>query len=75
MTIKLDDFVHLWNKLLQSLLRMYGTYIPHQKFDLIKNSVLRDVTKIRKKSSVLKISKTFILYYNNIEQLLRNRRK
>ena len=29
---------------------MYGTYIPYKKFDPIKISVVRDITKIWKKS-------------------------
>ena len=45
MTIKLDHFVHLWNKLLQSLLRMHDAYILNQKFDSIKN--LKKIIRIK----------------------------
>ena len=42
-------------------------------FDSIRISVLRDITKIKKKSSMLKMSKTFILHNNNAGKLLINR--
>ena len=34
-------------------------YTPSQKFDMIKFSILRDVTKLLNKSTILKMSKTY----------------
>ena len=48
------------------MLKVYGTYIPNQKFDSSKISVLCDLTKIEIKSSILILSKKFILHNNNI---------
>ena len=44
---------------------MYGTYIPKQKFDLIRISVLRNTTKILKNQPYQR----FILN-NNFDNLL-----
>ena len=42
------------------LRRLYG-YTPSQKFDTIRISVLWDVKKIFKKSTILKLSKTYFI--------------
>ena len=47
-------------------LQMYGTYIiPNQKFNSIRISVIRNLTKIWDKSCILEMSRTFILQNNN----------
>ena len=53
-------------------LRMYTTYSPDQKFDSIRISVLRDITKIWKKITHIKDVRN-ILYNNCDEKLLVNR--
>ena len=45
-------------------LRMYNTYIPNQKFNSIRVSLLRNTTNI-----LLKMLKTIILHNNNAETL------
>ena len=52
---------------------MYATYVPNQKFDSIRISVVRDIIKILKKSPMSKMSRTFILHNNSAEILLTNR--
>ena len=37
---------------------MLKMYIPYQKFDFMRISVLQDLRKIKKKSTMLKMSKT-----------------
>ena len=54
------------------ILRMLYVYPPSQKFSTIRTSVLRDIIKIFKKSTILKISKTYILHNNNDQKLLNN---
>ena len=57
---------------------MLHVYTTSQKFNKIKISVLRYITKsekIRKKSTILSISKTHILHDNNAGKLLRNCKK
>ena len=44
---------------------MYSTYILNQMIDSIRISVYHDITKIWKKSPMLKISTTFIFHINN----------
>ena len=43
-------------------LRIYGTYMFNQRLDSIRISKFRDITKIRKNSSILKITRTFIFH-------------
>ena len=50
-------------------LRMYHTYIPNQKFDLTRISVLRAITKIRNKSPISKISRTLFLHNSLAKKL------
>ena len=53
---------------------MYDTsYIPNEKFDLIKISVLGDIKKISKESKISKMYKTFNLH-NNYHELLENKK-
>ena len=47
-------------------LRLYGTYIPNQKFT-IRISILRDTTKIFERPSILKTTRTLILHDINFE--------
>ena len=48
------------------IVRMYGTYIPNQKFDFIIISVLLDITEKNGKTLIIfKISTRFILRDNN----------
>ena len=56
--------------ILQSNLSMWATYSFNQKFGSIGIPVFRDVTKIGKNSSIIKMSRTFILHNNNSERLL-----
>ena len=42
------------------------------KFGSIEISVFRDITKIHKKSTILKISRQFILHNNDSKTLLSN---
>ena len=44
---------------------MYSEYILNQKFDSIRISLLRDITKIWKKLPLSKTSRIFILHDNN----------
>ena len=44
------------------VLRMYGRYIPNQKFDSIRISVLRDIKKNLKKITLIKDAKN--IYFN-----------
>ena len=53
-------------------LRIDGTYIPKQKFDLIRISVLHDVTIIWKKSHISNMSKKIIFHNNIAKKLLTN---
>ena len=48
---------------------IYAIYVYKEKFDSIKISVLRDVRKIWKTSSVSKMLRKFILHHNNAEKL------
>ena len=50
---------------------LYGTYISDQKFDSIGFSLLRDLTKIWKKSLILKMSRIFMSHNNNIKKLFK----
>ena len=47
------------------------TYTPSQKVDLLRISVFCDIKKIWKKSTILKMSKIFILYNNKAKKLLK----
>ena len=53
------------------LLRILYVYTPSQKFNKIRISVFCDIIKIWKKSIVLKMSKTYILHNNNVENFLK----
>ena len=55
-------------------LRMYGTYIPNQKFDLMNILGFHVITKIWK-LSILKTSRTVILHHDNSEKLSINWQK
>ena len=54
---------------------LYGTYIPNQKYDPIRISVVCDITKIWWKPPISKILRIFTLHNNNAEKLLTNRYK
>ena len=58
-------------KLVQDFLRMYGMYIPNQKFDFIRISVFAIQQKSGKKSLISKMSRTFILHNINAEKLIK----
>ena len=66
----LYDFAH--NEKLDWDLRMLYVYTPSQKFDTIRISVFRDITKILKKSTILKMSKIYIYTIIRHEKLLTN---
>ena len=53
--------------ILNSMLKMLYIQIPNQKFDTIRTSVLRDITKIFKKSIILTMSNIYILHNDNAE--------
>ena len=55
--------------------RILYVYTPSQKFNTIRILELLDIIKIWKKSTILKMSKTFILHNNKAEKLLSNRQK
>ena len=61
----MDGKIGLSISFIWSQLIIYGTFSHNQKVDLDRISVLRDVTKIWKKSPVSKMSRTFILHTNN----------
>ena len=50
------------------VLRMLYVYTSSQKFNTIRVSVLRDTTKVWKKSSILRKSKTYIWHNNNAKK-------
>ena len=74
----IKNFIHYNRSMLTNKsneLRMYGVYICNQKFDSIRISVLRDITKIWKKSPISRISRIFraelILTRSNLRSSLR----
>ena len=53
-------------------LKYFLNLTPSQKFNRIRISVLRSITKIGKKLIIFKKSKTYILHNNYAEKLLTN---
>ena len=62
---KLNQVRKVFNSFGRSIVNliMYDTYTPSQNFDMIRISVLRDVTKIWIKSFILKMSRTLMFQW------------